>query len=72
VLETIVRDGWHLALEDIDVSAFARSAAIRDHTDTVGAALSIAGPDYRLNDEAELQHRRMVLDDANCISRALR
>jgi IclR family transcriptional regulator, KDG regulon repressor len=72
VLEAIVRDGWHLALEDIDEGAFALSAPIRDHADRVVAALSIAGPVYRLDESAEAQHRAMVLDYAGRISRSLR
>ncbi len=72
VLAAIVRDGYHLALQDIDDGAFAMSAPIRDHTDGVVAALSIAGPMYRLTGEAETRHREMILAFTTRISSALR
>lgn len=72
VLDTIVRDGYHLALGDIDENAFAVSAPIRDHRDEVVAALSIAGPMYRLDPDALARHRESVLACSLDISRALR
>jgi IclR family transcriptional regulator, KDG regulon repressor len=72
LLDRIVADGYHLASQDIDEGAFAMSAPIRDHTDSVVAALSIAGPISRLNDEIAEKHRVMVLEYAGRISRALR
>ncbi len=72
ILDGIVRDGYHVALGDVDENAFAVSAPIRDHRDEVVAALSIAGPTYRLSDESLERHRADVLDTARRISEALR
>lgn len=72
VLAAIARDGYHLAKQDIDEGAFAMSAPIRDHTDAVVAALSIAGPMYRLTAEAEARHHEMILAFTARISNALR
>jgi len=72
VLDAIVRDGYHVALGDIDENAFAVSAPIRDHRDEVIAALSIAGPMARLDDAALTRHRAQVLEYGARISRALR
>jgi IclR family transcriptional regulator, KDG regulon repressor len=72
VLEAIRRDGYHVALGDIDEGAFSVAAPIRDHANVVIAALSIAGPMSRLDEAALERHRDDVLDYVGRISAALR
>lgn len=72
VLEAIRRDGYHVALGDIDEGAFSVAAPIFDHSSVVIAALSIAGPLSRLDEAALERHRDDVLDFAGRISAALR
>jgi IclR family transcriptional regulator, KDG regulon repressor len=72
ILAQIRRDGHHLAMADIDEHAFAISAPIRDHTDAVVAAISIAGPTYRLHEGTLERFRDLVLTTAARISAALR
>jgi IclR family KDG regulon transcriptional repressor len=72
LLDTIRTDGYHVAIGDIDEDAFSVAAPIRDHADEVVAALSIAGPTSRLDDEALTLYRQTVLKVSAEISVALR
>lgn len=72
VLDTICRDGYHVAIGDIDEDAFSVAAPIVDHADRVVAALSIAGPTSRLDEAALAHYRTTVLQASAAISRALR
>jgi IclR family KDG regulon transcriptional repressor len=72
VLADIVRDGFHVALSDVDENAFAISSPIRDHNNQVIAALSIAGPSYRLNNESLQRFRALAIDYSALIANAIR
>jgi IclR family KDG regulon transcriptional repressor len=72
ILADIRRDGYHVALADIDENAFSIAAPIRDHDDRVVAAISVAGPTIRLDDGALARFRELVLTAAERISAALR
>jgi len=72
VLADIERDGFHVALSDVDANAFSVSAPIRDHNNAVVAALSIAGPSYRLNNESLHHFRELALDYSARIANAIR
>ncbi len=71
VLRQIKDDGHHLAISDLDNGAFSIAAPIYDYSGTVVAALSIAGPIYRLTDETLASHQQLVVQFSNKISQAL-
>src|SRR5690606_18161650 len=52
VLEQIRRDGYHVAISDVDEGAFSVAAPIRDHLGNVVAAVTVAGPETRLTAES--------------------
>lgn len=70
-LERICRDGWTISLGELDPSAFSIAAPIRDHTNSVVAALSIAGPMSRLDDHRRELYRDQLLDAAATLSQGL-
>jgi DNA-binding IclR family transcriptional regulator len=67
---SLIRDqGYATGLEELEIGLNAVSAPIRDHTGRVIAALSTAGPAYRLSEERiEEVLRQLVLDFAKQIS----
>jgi IclR family KDG regulon transcriptional repressor len=71
VLNKIRQDGYHLALSDLDEGAYSLSAPIRDYSGAVVAALSIAGPAFRLDDEKETAYRTLLMDYSQKISQLL-
>lgn len=60
--------GYHLAKEDVDLGAYAVAAPIRDHSSTVVAALSVAGPCSRLNARSQQAHTQEVMSTCRTIS----
>lgn len=70
-LASIRRLGYHVALSDLDDGAFSIAAPIRDHLNQVVAAVSVAGPEFRLTPDAKRQHLASVLRAASRISRLL-
>lgn len=67
-----VRDrGWHHADEDVDPGAFALSVPLRDYSGEVVAALSVAGPCSRLDDDVAQRHLNVLREAAATISREL-
>ncbi len=53
-LRTVGRQGWAMAVEELELGLVAIAAPVRDHTGTIVWALSISGPRYRLDpDDAE-------------------
>src|SRR5699024_3232666 len=63
--------GWAQAVEELEEGLNAVAAPIRDHTGQVVAALSVAGPAYRLTVERLPQVARTVIRSAEEISRRL-
>ena len=59
-LERIRRDGFHVAVGDLDVDAFSVAAPITGAKGAVIAALSVAGPVMRLNAELERRYVDLV------------
>lgn len=70
-LDRIREQGYHEANDDLDEGAFSIAAPIRDHEGQVVAAMSVAGPASRLNDDRRMLHRRAVMQYAEKVSRAL-
>lgn len=70
-LATIRRQGYVVAIEDLDPGAFSVAAPVRDHGGTVVAALSVAGPLSRLDDQRRREHVARVRSAAETISRRL-
>lgn len=71
ILAQIRRDGYHLAIADLEPDTFSLAAPVRDHTGEVIAALSIAGPLMRLDDAKRAQFTLLVVHAAEQLSRAL-
>lgn len=71
VLRQIINEGYHIATSDLDEGAFSIAAPIFDYANTVVAALSIAGPVYRLSDEMLANHQQLVMEFSRKISEAL-
>ncbi|WP_028660115.1 IclR family transcriptional regulator [Nocardioides insulae] len=71
-LRAVRRQGYSYAQEEYEVGLHAVAAPIRDHTGEVVAALSAAGPGYRLTEEAFPRVRETLLACAGEISRRLR
>lgn len=63
--------GWAQAVEELEEGLNAVAAPIRDHTGRVVAALSAAGPAYRLTLERLPEVAQMVIRSAREISRQL-
>ena len=67
-LRAIRRQGYAVAIEDLDPGAFSVAAPVRDHGGTVVAAVSVAGPLSRLDEERREEHIARVLRAAETIS----
>lgn len=70
-LARVRRQGYHVALEDLDEGAFSIAAPIRDHRGDVIAAISVAGPVARLDDATRERHLRLARTAADDVSRRL-
>ncbi|MFD1716977.1 IclR family transcriptional regulator [Georgenia deserti] len=70
-LARIRTDGYAYAEEEYEEGLFAVAAPIRDHTGTVVAALSAAGPGYRVTEEEFPHIRDAVMWGAAEVSRRL-
>lgn len=67
-----VRDrGWAQAVEELEEGLNAVAAPIRDHTGRVIAALSVAGPGYRMAEELLPEIAQTVIRSAEEITRQL-
>ena len=71
ILDTIRRTDVYQCQNDLDEGAFSIAAPIRDHSGTVVAAISIAGPVSRLNEETIAYHHEILKDYSQRGSRAL-
>lgn len=71
LLEVIRNSDFYESADDLDEGAFSIAAPIRDYSDEVIAALSIAGPASRLTTEIRGNHRRLIREYSRKISRAL-
>ena len=71
LLAEIRQRGYHLAEEDVDFGAYSVAAPIYNYNKLVVAALSIAGPLSRLNDETRQVHTQKILEVTKAISREL-
>ena len=71
ILARIRADGYHLAISDLDEDTFSVAAPVRDHTGQVIAALSVAGPLMRLDDDKRAAFVRLVVRHADQLSRTL-
>jgi DNA-binding IclR family transcriptional regulator len=70
-LRTIRKQGYGYAREELEEGLQAVAAPIRDHRGVVVAAISAAGPVYRLTDQEFPRVRDAVIRGANTISRRL-
>lgn len=70
-LERIRKRGWHIAQSDLDEGAFSVAAPIRAADDEVVAAISIAGPIARFDEDRREQYLTAVLEAAGRISHRL-
>ena len=70
-LSIVRRRGWAHALEELEEGLNAVAAPIRDHAGAVVAALSVAGPAYRVSEQRLPEVADMVLRSAEEISRQL-
>ncbi len=50
-LDTVRRQGWASSIEEYELGLNALAAPVRDHDGTVVAAISVAGPSFRLTRE---------------------
>lgn len=71
VLADIRRDGLHVSVSDLQDQVFAIAAPIFDHQGQVVAALSVAGPLIRFNDEIKERYSRLILAGSRTISERL-
>lgn len=71
LLAQIRQQGYHLAKEDVDFGAYSVATPIRDHSRSVIATLSVAGPCSRLNPKTQRLHTQEVVETASTISREL-
>lgn len=70
-LERIRREGCHVAIADLEDDTFSIAAPIFDHEGRAVAAVSVAGPLLRFDDERRERYRRLVVEAARRISRDL-
>ena len=70
-LERALAQGYALNMEEMSEGLTALAAPVRNHTGQVVAALTVAGPSFRLRDEHLDACIIMVKDAAAAISRAL-
>ncbi|PYE52711.1 IclR family transcriptional regulator [Deinococcus yavapaiensis] len=71
VLDDIRREGSHVAIADLEDGTFSIAAPIFDHEGRAVAAVSVAGPLLRFDDERRGRYRRLVVEAARRISRDL-
>lgn len=71
ILDSIRCADVYQCQNDLDEGAFSIAAPIRDHTGTVVAAISIAGPVSRLSQDASDDHRNLLKEYNLKVSRAL-
>ncbi len=67
-LERIRLEGYHVAVSDLDEGAFSIAAPIRNLKGEVIAAVSVAGPEMRLNEALEARYISLVTQTAGRIS----
>ncbi len=70
-LEQIQAQNYCIAEGDYDLSAFAIGAPVRDHTGQIVAAISVAIPEGRYNQELKQEKLKLVLDVALRLSEKL-
>lgn len=70
-LTTVRQRGWALAAEELEAGLNAVAAPIRDHTGVVIAALSAAGPAYRVSEDSLAETAAKVIAAAGEISHQL-
>jgi len=70
-LSEIRARGWAKAIEELEEGLNAVAVPVRDHTGTVVAALSVAGPAYRMEEDRLAQVAEIVARSAEIISRQL-
>ncbi|WP_145144813.1 IclR family transcriptional regulator [Roseomonas gilardii] len=70
-LDRIRAQGYNVSHGDQDAGAFSVAAPVRDHAGKVIAAISVAGPQSRLNEDLERLYVRIVLDAAGDVSARL-
>src|SRR4029453_12468982 len=69
-LERVRRRGWAVDAEEVEEGVFCLGAAVRDHQRRAVAAISVAGPAYRVRAGAE-RLGPLVAETAAAISRRL-
>ena len=69
-LDRVRRRGWAVDAEEVEEGVFCVGAAVRDHQRRVVAAISVAGPAYRVRARAE-RLGPLVAETAAAISRRL-
>ena len=67
-LERIRLEGYHVAVSDLDEGAFSIAAPIRNLKGEVIAAVSVAGPEMRLNEAIQARYIALVTQTAERIS----
>jgi IclR family KDG regulon transcriptional repressor len=70
-LARIVEQGWNIAQDDLDEGAFSVAAPIRGIEDEVVAAISVAGPVARLDEERRHRNLAAAREAAERISQSL-
>lgn len=63
--------GWAKAIEELEEGLNAVAVPVRDHTSTVIAALSVAGPAYRMEEDRLPEVAKIVASSAAIISQQL-
>lgn len=71
LLSTIRRQGYNVSHGDLDAGAFSVAVPVRDPADRVIAAITVAGPQSRLNPDLERQYLRLCTEAASSLSRRL-
>lgn len=70
-LHTVYESGWATAVEELETGLNAVAAPIRGHDGTVVAAISVAGPTYRLNPERLPDTAATVVAAGQAVSRLM-
>jgi IclR family transcriptional regulator, KDG regulon repressor len=71
LLGTIRRQGYNVSHGDLDAGAFSVAVPVRDPAGRVIAAVTVAGPQSRLNPDRERQYLRLCTEAAETLSRRL-
>jgi len=69
-LERVRARGWAVDAEEVEEGVYCLGAAVRDHRRQAVAAISVAGPAYRVRAKAD-QAGPLVAETAAAISRRL-